>query len=211
MRKLSFIILFVTIAIIASAQTSGGQIVRKPKIDNSVDKRGQSKVPFYSQITQNGINRNIDGVVLGMSTKQQVINRLKEKNMPYKYTEGGDVIMSFKDNTFGGVMWFAIYYRFYKDIVFKVTFSKYANNSDVYNSNIDSEFSALKRSLSNKYRSYYTDVTYKRMFSNTILFNDEKTEIELGKGYFEGTYMMNLVYTDFFYQEKQFEKNDNDL
>ena len=166
---------------------------------------------FVSNISEAQIKRNIDGVTLGVSTKQNVITHLKKKNLPYKYIEGGDVIMSFKDNTFGGVMWFAIYYRFHKNIVYKITYSKYANNSDVFNSSIDSEFSNLKSSLLRKYRPYITDSKYERLLSNTILFHDRTTEIELGKGYYEGSYLLNLIKTDTHLQGKNFESDYNDL
>ena len=131
--------------------------------------------------------------------------------MPYKFIEGNSVIMSFKDNIFGGVMWFAIYYRFCKNIVYKITYSKYANNSDVFNSNIDSEFSALNNSLYNKYKSYKAEETYKRLLSNTILFDDGITEIEIGKGYYQGSYLLNLVYTDLYYQNEDYKNRDADL
>lgn len=195
-----------------SAQTRGGEINRKPKVENNKRQSNHSGVHNRTSPTpQNGIRRSVDGITLGKSTKQDVIAHLKSKNMPYKFIEGNSVIMSFKDNSFGGVMWFAIYYRFCKNIVYKITYSKYANNSDVFNSNIDSEFSALNNSLYNKYKSYKAEETYKRLLSNTILFDDGITEIEIGKGYYQGSYLLNLVYTDLYYQNEDYKNRDADL
>lgn len=194
------------------AQTNGGEINRKSKVENHKNQNHHPGVRRgATPNSQNGIRRIVDGIILGISTKQDVIAHLKSKNMPYKFIEGNTVIMSFKDNSFGGVMWFAIYYRFSKNIVYKITYSKYANNNDVFNTNIDSEFSALKNSLYNKYKPYKTEETYKRLLSNTILFDDAKTEIEIGKGYYQGSYLLNLVYTDLYYQNKDYDNRDSEL
>ena len=212
MRILSLIVMFVILTITSSAQTRDGEINRKLKVENSKKQNNLSRAHRGTTSTlQNGIRKVIDGITLGVSTKQDVIAHLKRRNMPYKYIEAGNVIMSFKDNVFGGVMWFAIYYRFSKNIVYKITYSKHANNDDVFNSNIDSEFSALSSSLYNKYKSYKAVETYKRLLSNTVLFDDGKTEIELGKGFYEGSYLLNLIYTDIYYQNENFKSSDAEL
>lgn len=204
--------MLVMMTIMASAQTSGGVITRQPKVENN--KKQSNRLGVHhgtTQMSQNGIRRVVDGITLGVSKKQDVVAHLKRRNMPYKFIEGDNVIMSLKDNVFGGVMWFAIYYRFSKDIVYKITYSKYANNDDVFNTNIDSEFSALSSSLFNKYQSFKTVETYKRLLPNTILFDDGRTEIELGKGYFQSSYLMNIVYTDIYYQNEDYKNRDAGL
>lgn len=212
MRILFLIALFVMMTNMTSAQTKGGEINRKSKVENNKKQGNLSGLNHgATQTPKNGIRRTVDGITLGISTKQDVIAHLKSKNMPYKFIEGNNVLLSFKDNSFGGVMWFAIYYRFSKNIVYKITYSKYANNNDVFNTNIDSEFSALKNSLYDKYKPYKTEETYKRLLSNTILFDDAKTEIEIGKGYYQGSYLLNLVYTDLYYQNKDFDNRDSEL
>lgn len=165
---------------------------------------------FVSIIGNAQIRRNVDGVVLGVSTKQDVIRHLRSRNMPYELIEDGSVIRSFKDNNFAGVSWFIIFYRFYNNKVYRITYTKHANGYDVPNSLIDTEFSLLQRNLLSKYQRYNTR-NAPPLYQYTTSFNDGKTGLQVGKGYYEGTYLLSLIYVDIYLEGKSAQHGYDDL
>lgn len=90
------------------------------------------------------INRNIGGVCLGNSTKQDVLKYLNTENLSYQDLGNGDIIKVYSDYKFAGVYWDYVYYCFTNDKVYKVLFTlKSSAHSET--------FYKLKDMLANKY------------------------------------------------------------
>lgn len=73
------------------------------------------------------IERTIDGITLGVSTRQDVLNHIKTLKLPYE--EKGDDISYIGDVTYANINWYGMNYHFYKNVVSKITFSKWVKPS----------------------------------------------------------------------------------
>ena len=94
------------------------------------------------------INRKIGGVILGKTTKEEVKSYLSEKRNYYEDKEDGNAIQSVNEISFGGVLWSGVYYEFYKDILFRVTFTKVVSGKE---KEIRSKYKELRENLYRKY------------------------------------------------------------
>ena len=73
------------------------------------------------------IERTIDGFILGISTRQDVLNHIKTLKLPYE--EKGDDIFYIGDVTYANVNRYGMNYHFYKNVVSKISFVKWAKPS----------------------------------------------------------------------------------
>lgn len=94
------------------------------------------------------INRNIGGVILGETTKEEVKSHLLEKRNFYEDKDDGNAIQSVNEISFGGVLWSRVYYEFYKDILFRATFTKVVRGKE---NEIRSKYKELRENLYRKY------------------------------------------------------------
>lgn len=138
------------------------------------------------------LRRNINGIILGVSTKTEIINKIKAQHKIY--TVQDNLLIVTQDNTFGGVNWFATFYRFYKNKVYKITYSKHANTSDTPVSLIDMQYSNLQKSYIRKYGNYTTR-NFSSIYDTFTCFKDSATRITIEKGGFEGKYILSVSYT----------------
>lgn len=130
-----FFLAFVVMA--ASAQTMGGEITRK----------SSSKLK--------GIERNIDGVIIGLSTKEDVTRLLKTRKISYDLHEPANnynVIVANGKFKYQGVEWQAVMYKLYENKVFVIVYIK-GVDKDKINSLILTSAS-LNKAYSNKYKKY---------------------------------------------------------
>ena len=189
MRILSLIIMLVMMTIMASAQNRGGEVIRKPNTDNMNTRRQSSVQKRNPSNSFKGINRNIDGLVLAKSTKQDVINLMKKNNLRYIKKENGDCLEASGEYNYGGVSWSTIEYRFHNNILWQVVFSK--TGSGPSGSTIVFDYSNLKESLLRKYKEYYSPV-----FADDLSFSDNATYIAVFGGRPEVNQKLQLRYTD---------------
>ena len=120
------------------------------------------------------INKNIGGVYLGSSTKQDVLNYIYTENLSYQDLGNGDIIKVYSDYKFAGVYWDYVYYCFTNNKVYRVIFTlKSSLSSDV--------FYKLKGMLANKY------TLSKKLNSkqqNTFSLTDSSTTVTLDNSHF---------------------------
>ena len=178
-----------------SAQSTGGEISRKSRVGNNVKKK-QLSTGSNEKTFNKGINRNINGIVLGKSTKQDVINYLKRNKIQYEYDviAGSPAISYFKNVSFGGITWQFCSYSFLNNIVYEIGYTK-AVRTNIPKETIDTEHSFLMRELKRKYRDYSINNENRRGFEvHTI--RDENTTITVEIGYENSTYLMSITYRD---------------
>ena len=85
MKRDWLIVLMLFITLLVHSQSTGGEVSRKPKVNKNTIRNGGSIVRNNAVSSRIWINRTFDGIVLGKSTKQNVINYLKKKNIKYEY------------------------------------------------------------------------------------------------------------------------------
>ena len=163
------------------AQTSDGEITRKSK---------------YSNKSQNGIARNIDGVILGKTTKQEIIYRLHNKKISYNIDTSREVpVINCEGNIlFGGIEWFYVSFFLYNNVVFRIDYSKGAKTGTT-KASIDLEYSRLKDQLLRKYGHLDRENDNKPDYYYFVI-REKSTSLSLFKGYYEGNFLMSLTYTD---------------
>lgn len=161
-------------------------------------------IPLYSF---GQIKRNIDGIILGKSTKQEVVNYLKNRKLPYSFKKVGvyNAILCNVPRSFGGVSWHSTIYIFYNNLVFQVSYS----NTDYHllKKEIDLCFVNLSMALQRKYSQYKITSSDR----DNIEYKDSHTSIKLNRGYFENHYTLDVDYTDYQLMEKSFMEGDDDL
>ena len=158
--------MFVMMTIMASAQTSGGEIARKQKEGNN---REQSSSPNKNI----RIKRFINGISLGISTKQDVIKQLNNNGREYEVYEpikDYTVIISNGNIHLYGVTWEAIAYKLFKSIVYQISFLKSGDNDNESGNVID--FVKLRDYFISIYGNYHESLPEGEHFSdkNTYLF-----------------------------------------
>ena len=216
-KNLVMVLLFALLPMIASAQAAGGQVKRSvnkqqttrntpPKKESTSQKQskddnkaGGNSHPVTKKsisVSYSSIDRNIGGITLGVSTKESVIEHLKNNGIPYELLEDGNVVMSFKDSSLEGVSWFAIYYRFYNNIVYRITYYKHSNNFDATRPKLDLEYSQLEKDLQAKYSKFKIAKKGEGTLSNNTFFKDNKTSLELSKGNNGDGYLLTLIFVD---------------
>lgn len=94
------------------------------------------------------IKRNIDGAELGKTTKSEVISLLAQKNHYYEMKEDGNAILSHEEFLFGGIIWSAVYYSFYKDTLDRVSYTKIVKDGE---KTLRAKYKELRNNLYKKY------------------------------------------------------------
>ena len=92
------------------------------------------------------IKRNIGGVILGESTKKEIQDYLRSKNI-YPQQDGLSIYGK-GDISFGGVLWTAVYYEFYKETLFRITYTKVVKGHE---KELRSKYKELRNNLYKKY------------------------------------------------------------
>lgn len=79
----------------------------------------EHEIPLSSIIP---INKNIWGITLGKSTKQDVWDYLDSKGLEHQELNNGEVTQALNDFEFAGIYWNCINYHFVNNIVSNITF-----------------------------------------------------------------------------------------
>lgn len=149
------------------------------------------------------IQRNFFCGTLGVSTKAQIIAKLKAKNIPFKVVRGDIQI----DNVdFAGDNW-SCDILFYKKHFLGIGFTR-TNEDDIY-TDWDYEFTNLTERLNNKY-SMYKDK--EQSDEDSSIFYDGATSVKVyrKKGN-DTTLFMNITYYDRKLANDWNEANDSEL
>lgn len=101
------------------------------------------EIPLSSVIP---INKNIWGITLGKSTKQEVWDYLDSKGIGHQELENGEVTQSVNDFDFAGIYWNCVNYHFVNNIVSNITF-KSRGKEEV----LKDFYYYLRNSMSTKY------------------------------------------------------------
>jgi hypothetical protein len=157
------------------------------------------------------IKRNFDGIVLGKTTKQGVVNYFSNKGIPYTFTNIGtyDAVSSKEGRPFGGVLWQFNDYVLFNNVVFQITYTKMSGQGlTITKEEIDLEFERLFISLKHKYGSYFKS---SKSNKDTKEFSDSSVKISLRRGNYQDHYMFSIEYTDIKIMEKSFMSHDDEL
>ena len=157
------------------------------------------------------IRRNLDGIILGKTTKQEVVNYFNNKGIPYMFNTIGtyNAVSSKEGRTFGGVSWQFNDYVLYNNIVFQVTYTKMSGKGlTITKDEIDLNFNSLFLSLKRKYGSYFKS---SKSDKDTKEFSDSSIRITLRRGFYQDHYMFSIEYTDIKLMEKSFMEHYDEL
>lgn len=190
MKILYLLAMFVMMTIMASAQTSGGEITRKQKEGNN---REQSSSPNKNI----RINRFINGISLGNSTKQDVIKLLNSNGREYEISEheitgNFDKITMIYSNGYihyYGVTWDALAYKLFKNTVYQVSFIKRGDNNNESSNVLDFV----------KLRDYFLDIygNYHQSSPEGVFFSDKVTSLFVHGGDSQKRKALFLDYFDY--------------
>ncbi len=153
------------------------------------------------------IKRNIDGIVLGKTNKQEVVNYLKNKRIPYSFRKVGvyDAIICNKERAFAGISWSSTIYTFYKNKVFRISYSN--SDFDMTKEEMDLCFENLSMSLQRKYSQFKKNDSDR----DIIEYQDSNVGITLSREYLQSHFMIGIDYTDLFLIGIAFSEEDDDL
>lgn len=153
------------------------------------------------------IKRNIDGVILGKSTKQEIVSYLKSRKIPYSMGKVGiyNTVICNTPRAFAGISWSSTYYILYNNVVFKISYSN--SDYDMLKEEIDLSFENLSMALQHKY-SQFKRADRDR---DKLIFRDANVEITLSRDFLENHYMFGIDYSDLKLMEKAFMEGDDDL
>lgn len=96
------------------------------------------------------IERDFDGIILGQSTKQDVINHLTQTGSQYEWDEEGNYIICKENISNEGILWWGRSYHIYNGIVTKISYAKW-ETSDYLESGIEEDFYSLMRYFTSTY------------------------------------------------------------
>ena len=156
------------------------------------------------------IKRNIDGVVLGKTTKKEVKSNLSKKRYYYEEKEDGNAILSENETSFGGVLWDGTYYCFHKDTLYRVTYTKIVKGKE-------KELRAKYKELRTAYYKKYVKRTPKdnsNDYSPETMIKDKSTFIKLSIMHHNKTpriKLLKLSYIDTKLENKVKKQNIDDL
>lgn len=94
------------------------------------------------------IKRNFDGIILGKTTKKEVKSYLSKKKHYCAEKEDGNAILSENETSFGGVLWDGTYYCFYKDTLYRVTYTKIVKGKE---KELRAKYKELREAFYKKY------------------------------------------------------------
>ena len=161
MKRLTFLFLMSMFVMAMSAQTFGGEISRK-----------RNKAHNTPSATYERISRDVDGITLGLSTKQDVIRQLKNRGRKYDINEPIDdytVIISNGKATFQGVTWAAIAYKILNNKVYQISFLG-RGGDDAGSTNDVVDYVKLRDYYASIYGKYHKSYTEGEHFSDKITY-----------------------------------------
>lgn len=144
------------------------------------------------------IQRKILDFTLGVTTKAQVLNYLKNHHYKYLLRKNGEYVAS--NITFAGYNWQDTYFSFYKGKLYCVDFRD--DGEYTPEELLKEVWERLKNSLNSKYSIY--SISSK---DNKIEFSDNKTYVGLGYEYSFGSKSLSIMYFDI-YLFKQCSKSE---
>ena len=158
------------------------------------------------------IKRNIDGVVLGETTRTEVKLHLSKKSIYTKEMEDGRSLLGKGEYLYGGVIWDAAKYFFIGDILYKVIFLK--NYSFENTGKLNEKYLLIRNNLLKKYtKSKLPDSSAK--IPNNLFIKGKTTTVEVQKEecrHGDGDYnLLRLTYTDIELNKKAKKKDYDDL
>lgn len=167
------LVYFICTPCVLNAQSQ--TIKRKSKAKSSIENRNA-----HNDMYKDRIERNIDDIILGISTQQDVIGKLTKKKMKYKEYADGYVIISNGRFHYMGIEWEAVMYKFYHNKVWVIVYV--TGNKKDEGRNLISFKSTLMRNCYNKYNkffipsqigTYYSDSTTEILIQNNSFSNQD--------------------------------------
>ena len=135
------------------------------------------------------IQRRILGFTLGVTTKAQVLNYLKNHHYKYSLRKNGEQVAS--NITFAGYNWQDTYFSFYKGKLYCVDFR---DDGEYTPEELLTEvWDRVKNSLNRKYSLY--SISSK---DDNIEFSDNKTYVGLKYKYIFGSKSLSIMYFDIY-------------
>lgn len=167
-------------------------------------------VSFSVLFCQAQIKRNIDGVVLGKTTKSEIKKHLNAKNIYPKMIEDGKSIIGEGDISFGGVIWSGAKYFFFNDIVYKVVYIKQYSGKVSEIHQLDETYKDLRNKLSKKYTKQ-NPPSKNAIIPDRLFISGKETTVEVKKVLKRSNRLLCLTYTDVELDKKAKKKDYDDL
>ena len=149
------------------------------------------------------IQRKFLGFTLGVTTKTQIVNNLKSRNIKI-HSDQDDIY--FENITFGGQQWSYVFISFVNGKMAKISFMKDDETTTL--THLKSIYDNLESSLNKKYYQYKTDT------SGTIKYSDGTVDICLdcddSNGY-GSTVFLSLIYYHRPLMQKKFQQEEDEL
>ena len=153
------------------------------------------------------ITRNVWGLELGKSTKQQVINVLKQKGYrPDTNNPSNSVTIKTENFKFGGGYWTYASFGFQDGKLYEIWFQNNHFENPVKNQDM---FDLLKERLDSKY-GLFRYYEFDKDESNLCYF-DGDTYIWLNISYYEGVQYVAIGYTDKKLWEQKLNDDEDEL
>ena len=208
MKRYFVLCILAMLSMNTTAQTSGGEVIRKTIVGNNGNKGKQPASPAQSP-QKSSIKRSIDGIELGKTTKTEVISYLSTKRISPKEIEDGRSVRGEGDIAFGGIIWDGIKYCLYNDKVYKVLYVK-QYTSRVYDvKKCDQTYQQLRSALLKKYTNHKSPEGAK--IPDKLYIKGKGVSVEVRKEHHRGKYLLILTYTDIDLEGKAKKKDYDDL
>ena len=153
-------------------------------------------------ITTAQIQRKILDFTLGVTTKTQVLNYLKNHHFNYSLNEDGEYVV--QKITFAGHNWPIAYFSFYKGKFYCVDF----RDSDSFTpaETLELVWKRLNNSLNKKYSIYSISTK-----DDYIEFSDNKTNVSLDHRYSFGGKTLAIMYYDIYLVNQKYTCEESEL
>ncbi len=156
------------------------------------------------------IKRNFDGLILGKTTRTEVLNHIRKKGFYPEDIDGGKAVLAKGDISFGGVVWDGVAYYFYNDVLSLVVYTKYSRNREAERMELDKVYYKLRNNLLKKYTNYKTPSSNASVPNNLFLKGKDAT-VEVKRMTKNRSYYVKLIYTDTVLKKKTLIKEYDDL
>lgn len=167
---------------------------------------------FLPSLCEAQIKRNFDGIVIGVSNKNEVINYARKNWLSYYNKDGGEriVVLDESGNSifFAGYNWDAIDFSFCDGVVYKVRYVMANSGRKVRDYHkYDKIFENIQKNLINKYSSNKSQA----LKTESYKIKDKKTQVEISLLHENRSHYLILNYFDINLSLKRSKKFINDL
>ncbi len=163
----------------------------------------------FSLFADAQIKRNFDGLVLGKTSREEVVSNLRSKSLFPKDADGGKAIRAVGKIAFAGVVWDVVKYFFINDKLYKILYIKYYDDRPVDYINLDEAYLKIRNGLLKKYTNQKSPSSGVKV-PNNLFLKSKDTTVEIEKRCEQRNYL-RLRYTDINLNRQSKQKDYDEL